>query len=116
MPAFAASAAAAHGWAAWAGAGAGVEWRGAAAAAALTVGIVPFTLVAIMPAIRRLEGIMEAEAALEERRKRGALEEREEAQVDELTQSLLTKWGNLNLVRALLPLAGVGFAVWNLFA
>jgi hypothetical protein len=40
-------------------------------------------------------------------------EDREQVLLEE-ARSLLRRWSRLNLVRAMLPLAGTGFAVWNL--
>ena len=67
-------------------------------AAVLTLGIVPFTLLAMSPTNNRLmkhsEGVsMEGSAALSQ------------ARDDEIDQ-LLTKWSILNGIRSLLPLAG----------
>jgi hypothetical protein len=114
MPLFAGGAAATLAYVAWVGASARAEWRGFAAGALLTLGIVPFTRAAIMPTIWALEGFMvTAGGAGASDAKLGAAEA---GVADRQVAELLTRWARLNLVRALLPLAGAGLAVWNLFA
>lgn len=95
------------------------EWRGFAAAAALVVGIVPFTLLFVMRTIRELEALMivggyGANSKSTDTTRHGESEEDREQALLEEARSLLRRWSRLNLVRAMLPLAGTGFAVWNL--
>ncbi|KAI0137481.1 hypothetical protein BJ170DRAFT_678326 [Xylariales sp. AK1849] len=73
-----------------------LEWRGFAAAGALTVGIVPFTLFFIRGNIGQIQDAMLRKGSIEEAR------------------ALLTTWGALNLARAMLPLVGSAAALWNL--
>jgi hypothetical protein len=80
-----------------------LEWRGFATAGALTVGIVPFTLLFIMGNIRKLEAAM-------------ADKDAKTSAADQEARSLLTTWSRMNLARAMLPLAGTVAAVWNLLA
>ncbi|ETS79435.1 hypothetical protein PFICI_09288 [Pestalotiopsis fici W106-1] len=89
------------------------EWRGFAAAAALMVGIVPFTLLFIMRTIRELEGLMIAGDA-KDTDSNTRESDRDEVQAMEEARRLLTRWSRLNFARAMLPLIGTGFAVWNL--
>ncbi|KAF7521197.1 hypothetical protein G7054_g12514 [Neopestalotiopsis clavispora] len=95
------------------------EWRGFAAAAALMVGIVPFTLLFVMRTIRELEALMivggdGANSKSTDTTRHGESEEDRELALLEEARSLLRRWSRLNLVRAMLPLVGTGFAVWNL--
>ncbi|KAK9779359.1 putative ATP-dependent RNA helicase [Seiridium cardinale] len=83
----------------------GLEWRGFAGAGALTVGIVPFTLLFILGTIGELEGMMA----------KGAREKGGELELQAARQAL-GKWSRLNFVRAMLPLVGSGLAVWNLLS
>lgn len=76
------------------------EWRGFAAAAALTVGIVPFTLLLIMPTVRALEGMLG--------------DGRDGKEADAEARAVMQSWSRWNFARAMLPLVGTGFAVWNL--
>lgn len=76
------------------------EWRGFAAAAALTVGIVPFTLLLIMPTVRALEGML--------------ADGRDGKEADAEARAVMQSWSRWNFARAMLPLVGTGFAVWNL--
>ncbi|KAK6189282.1 ATP-dependent RNA helicase [Pestalotiopsis sp. IQ-011] len=76
------------------------EWRGFAAAAALTVGIVPFTLLLIMPTVRALEGMLG--------------DGRDGKEAGEEARRVMRTWSRWNFARAMLPLVGTGFAVWNL--
>ncbi|KAI0162975.1 hypothetical protein BJ166DRAFT_525022 [Pestalotiopsis sp. NC0098] len=76
------------------------EWRGFAAAAALTVGIVPFTLLLIMPTVRALEGMLG--------------DGRDGKEADAEAREVMQSWSRWNFARAMLPLVGTGFAVWNL--
>ncbi|KAF3025654.1 hypothetical protein E8E14_013551 [Neopestalotiopsis sp. 37M] len=97
----------------------GSEWRGFAAAAALMVGIVPFTLLFVMRTIRELEALMivggdGANGKSTDATRHGESEEDREQALLEEARSLLRRWSRLNLVRAMLPLVGTGFAVWNL--
>ncbi|KAK6083659.1 ATP-dependent RNA helicase HAS1 [Seiridium cupressi] len=83
----------------------GLEWRGFAGAGALTVGIVPFTLLFILGTIGELEGMMA----------KGAQEKGGELEL-QAARKALGKWSRLNFVRAMLPLVGSGLAVWNLLS
>jgi hypothetical protein len=80
----------------------GLEWRGFAAAAALTISIVPFTFAFIMGNIKQIE----AAIATKDPKTTG----------NEEAKGLLRTWGKLNLTRAMLPLAGAAAAAWNLLA
>ncbi|KAK7948748.1 N-acetyltransferase- GNAT family [Apiospora aurea] len=84
------------------------EWRGFAAAGALTLAIVPYTLVVMMPTIRTLEASMDGAAVVDEKGQRRATMSRGTA------EALLRKWTQMNVVRSLIPLVGAACAVWNL--
>ncbi|KAI2641069.1 hypothetical protein GGS21DRAFT_355739 [Xylaria nigripes] len=77
--------------------GQGVEWRGYAAAGVSTFFIIPYTLVFLMGINRKLLTAVES---------RGTLS-------DESIRMLIQKWGELNLVRAVVPIIGTGLALWN---
>lgn len=79
------------------------EWRGFAAAGALVLAIVPFTLAAMMPTIRALEASMGS-----------AERERKQTMSRGTAEALLRKWTRLNVWRSLIPLVGTACAVWNL--
>ncbi|KAK7920575.1 hypothetical protein PG985_008597 [Apiospora marii] len=81
------------------------EWRGFAAAGALVLAIVPFTLAAMMPTIRALEASMG-----------GAQGEKAKTMSRGTAEALLRKWTRLNVWRSLIPLVGTACAVWNLLA
>lgn len=66
----------------------GGEWKGFAAAGALLVGIVPYTLVVMMPTNNMLHSAA-AGAHIPTK----------------VVLDLITKWGTMNLVRSLFPLA-----------
>ncbi|KAK8094013.1 hypothetical protein PG997_000698 [Apiospora hydei] len=84
-------------------------WRGFAAAGALTLAILPFTLVIMMPTIHTLEASMDGSAAVvDEKGQRRATMSRGTA------EALLRKWTRMNVVRSLIPLVGAACAVWNL--
>lgn len=82
------------------------EWRGFAAAGALTLAILPFTLVAMFPTIRTLEAAMDGAV--------GEKGQRKNVMSRETVEALLRKWTRLNVVRSLIPLVGAACAVWNL--
>lgn len=84
----------------------GLEWRGFAGAGALTVGIVPFTLIFIMGHIKQLERMM-AEGKADKLRDAEGLEE---------TRTALSRWSRWNFARAMLPLLGSALGVWNFLA
>ena len=79
----------------------GREWKGFATAALLTIGIVPFTLIAMAPTNNTLIGVAS-----------GAVT----SVGDEAARQLVEKWGGLNLTRSLLPLAGSVVGLWSLLA
>ncbi len=79
----------------------GREWRGFAVAALLTIGIAPFTLIAMAPTNNTLIGVAN-----------GAIT----SVGDEAARQLVEKWGGLNLTRSLLPLAGSIVGLWSLLA
>ncbi|KAJ4134709.1 hypothetical protein NW768_004307 [Fusarium equiseti] len=90
MPKFAITTSVAYLYAIYAARQEGRSWKGLAIASALTVSIVPFTLIFMVPTNDLL---MEAAA--------GTLEASQED-----VAKLIGRWGVLNLVRSLLPLAG----------
>lgn len=96
MPKFAATTTAAYLYAAYAASQEGRSWKSLVTAAALTVSIVPFTIV-FMKSTNEL--LFKAAA--------GTLEASQED-----VAKLIGRWGILNLVRSLLPLVGaaVGFS------
>lgn len=99
MPRVAALTALGHAVVAWQQATRGAEWRGLAAAGALTLGIVPFTFAFIMPTNNALEREMARDT---------------KAMSHATTTALLQKWSRWNLLRSMLLLAGAACAVWNL--
>lgn len=99
MPRVAALTALGHAVVAWQQAARGAEWRGLAAAAALTVAIVPFTFVFIMPTNNALEREIAREA---------------KTMSQATAVGLLQKWARWNMLRSVLPVVGAAFAVWNL--
>ncbi|KAI0531792.1 hypothetical protein GGR58DRAFT_518242 [Xylaria digitata] len=76
----------------------GLEWRGFAAAGVSTFFMVPFTVVFMMAINNTLFE---------------ASERREKTLSDDSVKSLIKKWGDLNLVRAVVPILGTGLALWN---
>ncbi|TGJ85721.1 hypothetical protein E0Z10_g3071 [Xylaria hypoxylon] len=76
----------------------GLEWRGFAAAGVSTFFIVPYTLTFIMGVNTKLLQ---------------ASERREKTLSDDSTRSLIKKWGDLNVVRAVVPIFGTALALWN---
>jgi len=76
-------------------------WTRYAAAAALTISIVPFTLIFMNPTNQSLLQIASggATAAVVD---------------DDSVRALLTKWAGLNLIRSLLPLGGAVAGLWAL--
>ncbi|KAI0810380.1 hypothetical protein GGR55DRAFT_136823 [Xylaria sp. FL0064] len=76
----------------------GLEWRGFAAAGVSTFFMIPFTLTFIMGTNRKLLA---------------AAEGREKTLSDDSAKSLIKKWGDLNIARAVLPILGTGLALWN---
>lgn len=121
MPPFAGAIALSYFWLSYAHRARQLEWRGFAAAGALTVGIVPFTLLLIMGNIRQLEAAMVAveggggddDVDVDVDAKTAAAAA---AAADREARGLLTTWSRLNLARAMLPLVGTVAAVWNLLA
>ena len=90
MPTFAATAASAYLYAAWDRRQQGGIWKGFVVAAALTVGIVPYTLLTMLPTNAALDAIVDGS--------RSAAQEE--------VSMLVGRWGVLNLGRSLFPLAG----------
>ena len=101
MPRAAALTALGHAVVAWQQAAGGAEWRGLAAAAVLTLAIVPFTFAFIMPTNNALEREIASEI---------------KTMPPATAVALLQKWARWNLFRSLLPLVGAACAVWNLVA
>ncbi|KAI1172500.1 hypothetical protein F4777DRAFT_512459 [Nemania sp. FL0916] len=77
---------------------AGVEWRGFAAAGASTFFIIPYTLTFIAGVNQKLIA---------------ASESRDKALSDAAAQSLIAQWGDLNVLRVIVPMIGTGLALWN---
>ncbi|KAH8677688.1 hypothetical protein BX600DRAFT_134591 [Xylariales sp. PMI_506] len=116
MPPLAAVIAGSYLWSARARAVAGFEWRGLAAAAALTLSIVPFTLIFIRASIGALEADMvRAQGENRGSEKKQQQQEQRSEDDEERTRSMLVHWSNLNLARSILPLIGVAAASWNIF-
>jgi hypothetical protein len=99
MPKFAVTTTAAYLYAAYTAQNQGRSWKGLAAGAALTVSIVPFTIL-FMKSTNEL--LVKAAA--------GTLEASQED-----VAKLIGRWGVLNLVRSLLPLAGAAAGFSTLF-
>ncbi|KAI3324821.1 hypothetical protein HD806DRAFT_493724 [Xylariaceae sp. AK1471] len=76
----------------------GLEWRGFAAAGVSTFFIVPFTLAFLMGTNKKLLA---------------AFDSRDKTLSDDSARSLIKKWGDLNVVRAVVPIVGTGLALWN---
>ncbi|KAI1484377.1 hypothetical protein F5X96DRAFT_664564 [Biscogniauxia mediterranea] len=86
----------------------GLEWRGLAVAGASTFFIIPYTVVFMFGINERLMAAADGKQEEEE-------EEKEEKPMSEDTvRRLIKKWGELNVVRAVVPLVGSGLALWNL--
>ncbi|KAI1425099.1 hypothetical protein F5Y12DRAFT_391891 [Xylaria sp. FL1777] len=77
----------------------GLEWRGFAAAGVSTFFMIPFTLIFIAGTNKKL---LEASS-----------EGREKTLSDASARSLIKKWGDLNIARAVVPVVGTGLALWN---
>ncbi|GAW21089.1 hypothetical protein ANO14919_106020 [Xylariales sp. No.14919] len=77
----------------------GLEWRGFAAAGVSTFFMIPFTLAFIAGINNKLFE---------------ASKRREKTLSDDSVRSLIKKWGDLNIVRAVVPILGTGLALWNL--
>ncbi|KAI1636471.1 hypothetical protein F4809DRAFT_380486 [Biscogniauxia mediterranea] len=105
MPGLAALNAANYWIAAYARWSRGLEWRGLAAAGASTFFIIPYTVVFMFGTNERL---MAAADGKEEE------EEKEKPMSEDTVRRLIKKWGELNVVRAVVPLVGSGLALWNL--
>lgn len=76
----------------------GLSWHKFVAAALLTIGIVPFTVMIMDPTNQALLQITSGASSL------GM----------EATKDLLVQWKNLNLVRSFFPLAGAVLGLWEL--
>ncbi|KAI1309879.1 hypothetical protein F5Y03DRAFT_347727 [Xylaria venustula] len=77
----------------------GVEWRGFAVAGLSTFFMIPYTLTFIRGTNRKLFAAAEGE--------------KENALSDGEARSLIKKWGDLNIARAIVPVLGTGLALWN---
>ncbi|KAK5631555.1 hypothetical protein RRF57_007269 [Xylaria bambusicola] len=73
-----------------------LEWRGFAAAGLSTFFQVPYTLTFIM-----------------ETNKQMLPEGKEKTLSEDSARSLIKKWGDLNIARAVVPIIGTGLALWN---
>ncbi|CAJ2499828.1 Uu.00g026810.m01.CDS01 [Anthostomella pinea] len=82
------------------GAPADVMWRGLATAAASTIFIIPYTVAFIFPTNAKLL------AAADEK-------SREKTLSVQTATGLIRKWGQLNVVRVIVPMIGTGLALWN---
>ncbi|OIW26153.1 DUF1772-domain-containing protein [Coniochaeta ligniaria NRRL 30616] len=78
-----------------------LDWKRYATAGALTLAIVPFTLIFMHPTNRSLLQVAGggATAAVVN---------------DDSVRALITKWTGLNLIRSLLPLGGAVVGLWSL--
>lgn len=76
----------------------GLPWSKFVGAAALTIGIVPFTLLAMDPTNQALLKVASGASVLGET----------------AVAELLVRWKGLNLVRSLFPLAGAVLGFWGL--
>jgi hypothetical protein len=72
-------------------------WTRYGLAGALTIGIVPFTIIAMTATNNALMQVASGATALGE----------------DATRSLLLKWKGLNMVRSMLPLAGAVVGLWT---
>jgi hypothetical protein len=79
----------------------GQPWKGFATAGALTIAIVPFTLVLMSGTNKTLLSVAAGGAATLD---------------DAAVRRLVTRWSAFNLVRSLLPLAGSLVGFWTLLA
>ncbi|KAI0101489.1 hypothetical protein GGR51DRAFT_563390 [Nemania sp. FL0031] len=79
----------------------GREWRGYAAAGAANVLLVPFTLMFIVGINNRLIASMSGVRGLETLSNASA-------------KQLIKRWGDLNVYRIFMPLAGAALGLWNL--
>lgn len=76
----------------------GREWKGFITAALLTIGIAPFTLIVMARTNNTLIGVANGAVV---------------SVGDEAARQLVQKWGGLNLMRSLLPLAGSVVGLWS---
>lgn len=90
MPPAAVAVASSYLWAAYDAHSRQLEWKGYAVAAGLVVGIVPFTLLTLGGINSTLIGAFKGTVALSA----------------EQSEAMIRKWGLINVVRSLLPLAG----------
>lgn len=84
----------------------GLEWRGFAAAGLSTFFIIPFTVAFLKSTNDRL-------IAVAEKKKETSPSPSPSPLSEGSVRSLIKKWGDLNAVRAVVPLIGTGLAVWN---
>lgn len=80
----------------------GERWGPFALAGALTIGIVPFTLLVMMPTNNALLGVASGTGG--------------QVLSEDAVRSLLLRWKNLNLMRSMFPLAGSLLGLWALLA
>ncbi|KAI1079038.1 hypothetical protein F5B20DRAFT_190513 [Whalleya microplaca] len=80
----------------------GLEWRGFAAAGFSTFSLVPFTLIFIMGTNNKLLAACSSS------------DRKEKTMSDATATALIKRWGELNVVRQLVPMIGTGLALWNL--
>ncbi|KAI0599900.1 hypothetical protein F4775DRAFT_548792 [Biscogniauxia sp. FL1348] len=96
---------------AYAGWSRGLEWRGLAAGGASTFLIIPYTVVFILGVNERLVAAADGK---EEEEKDQEHQDQEKPMSEDTVRRLIKKWGDLNVVRAVVPLVGSGLALWNL--
>lgn len=89
-----------YGWLVYDRRSRGLPWTTFVGAAALSLGIVPFTVIFMDPTNQALLGVAGGATALGET----------------AVQALLVEWKGLNLVRSLFPLAGAVLGLWGLVA
>lgn len=77
-----------------------LAWKRYGLAAALTIAVVPYTIIGMTATNKALMQVASGAAALSE----------------DATRSLLVRWNGLNMVRSMLPLAGAVVGVWTLVA
>jgi len=80
----------------------GLEWRGFASAGVSMILLIPYTLIFMMGTYNKLLA-----ASAPDTKDKKTL-------TDDSARSLIQKWGDLNLVRAVVSIIGTGLALWNL--
>ncbi|KAI5918218.1 hypothetical protein F4810DRAFT_693061 [Camillea tinctor] len=86
----------------------GLEWRGLAVGGASTFFVIPYTVVFIFGINERLLAAADGEGEKEEEKAKA------KPMSEGTVRRLIKKWGDLNVVRAVVPLVGSGLALWNL--